>query len=320
MTEGRRRAAVQTSAARLQRLLAMVPWIAAHDGPAVDEICERFGLTPDELAADLEVVWLVGLPPYTPDALIDVVQEGDRVWIHYADVFASPQRLTPDQAVALLAAGASVLALPGADPAGALARGVQKLGAVLGVEGGQVLDVDLGGAPAEVLEVLRTAVGERRRVHLDYYSYGRDTRTERDVDPYLIHAQDGSLYVLGHCHLAGEERRFRIDRIAAASLLDDTFDAVPTDLATEVFQPDVDDPRITLRLAPPARWVAETYPVESVEEAGGGDLVVTLAVAAEPWLERLLLSLGPDAEVVESPATLRGAGRRAAERILARYR
>ena len=320
MTTGRRRASVQSSAERLQRLLAMVPWIAAHDGPAVAEVCERFGLTPAELAADLEVVWLVGLPPYTPDALIDVVQEGDRVWIHYADVFAAPQRLTPDQAVALLTAGTSVLALPGADPAGALARGVQKLAAVLGVDGAQVLDVDLGGAPAEVLDVLRTAVRERRRVHLDYYSYGRDTRTERDVDPYLIHAQDGSLYLLGHCHRAGGERRFRIDRIAAASLLDDTFDAVPSDLHTEVFQPDADDPRITLRLAPAARWVAETYPVESVTDAGDGALVVTLAVAAEAWLERLLLSLGPDAEVVESPTSLRDAGRRAAERILARYR
>ena len=53
-------------AARLQRLLAMVPWIAAHDGPTIDEVCERFGITPEQLAADLEVVWLVGLPPYTP--------------------------------------------------------------------------------------------------------------------------------------------------------------------------------------------------------------------------------------------------------------
>src|SRR3546814_20439383 len=99
----------------MQRMLALVPGVAAHDGPTVAEICARFGITEAELAADLEVVWLVGLPPYTPDAPIDVVQEGDRVWIHYADVFATPQRLTPDQAVALLTAGASVLALPGAE-------------------------------------------------------------------------------------------------------------------------------------------------------------------------------------------------------------
>ena len=83
------------SAERLQRLLAMVPWIAAQDGPRIDEVCSRFGITPAQLAADLEVIWLVGLPPYTPDALVDVVQEGDRVWIHYAEVFGSAHRAHP---------------------------------------------------------------------------------------------------------------------------------------------------------------------------------------------------------------------------------
>ncbi len=310
----------ETSGARLQRLLAMVPWIASHDGPRVDDVCARFGVSPAQLAADLEVVWLVGLPPYTPDALIDVVQEGDRVWIHYADVFAAPQRLTPDQAVGLLTAGASVLALPGADPDGALGRGVAKLAAVLGVDADQVLDVDLGGARVEVLEVLRTAVREQRRVHLDYYSYGRDTRTERDVDPYLVHAEDGSLYLLAFCWEAGAERRFRVDRIASASLLEARFEAPALERSPGVFQPDADDPRVVLRLAPSARWVAEAYPVEAVVEAADGSLEVRLAIAAEPWLARLLVNLGPQATVVSAPGALEETGARAAARILARYR
>lgn len=310
----------ETSGARLQRLLSMVPWIAGHDGPLVTEVCERFGLTPEELAADLDVMWLVGLPPYTPDALIDVVQEGDRVWIHFADVFATAQRLTPEQAVGLLTAGASVLALPGSDKEGALARGVAKLATVLGVDAAQVLEVDLGGARAEVLDVLRTAVREHRRVHLDYYSFGRDARTQRDVDPYRVHADDGSLYLLGHCHLAGARRRFRVDRIASVTLLEDTFDDATTDEVGRVFEPDADDPRVVLRLAPAAQWVVEVYPVEAVEETPDGDLLVTLAVGAEAWLERLLISLGPDGEIVDAPGELRASGARAAARILARYR
>jgi proteasome accessory factor C len=304
----------------MQRLLSMVPWIAAHDGPTLDEVCARFDLTAKQLAADLDVMWLVGLPPYTPDALIDVVQEGDRVWIHFADVFDAPQRLTPDQAVALLTAGASVLALPGADADGALARGVAKLAAVLGIDAGQVLDVDIGGGGADVLDVLRTAVSEHQRVHLDYYSYGRDERTERDVDPYLLHAEDGSLYVLGHCHLAQAERRFRVDRIASATLLEERFDPPTTNASVEVFQPDADDPRVVLDLQPPAAWVAEAYPVESVTERADGSLRVRLAVAGEAWFERLLVNLGPQATVVEAPDALRDAGRRASGRILDRYR
>ena len=38
--------------------------------------------------------------------------------------------------------------------------------------------------------------------------------------------------------------------------------------------------------------------MEAVEEVGDGALRVTLAIAAEPWLERLLVSLGPQATVV----------------------
>ena len=307
------------AAAKMQRLLAMVPWIAAHDGPTVTEVCARFDVTPAQLAADLEVMWLVGLPPYTPDALIDVVQEGDRVWIHFADVFDTPQRLTPEQAVALLTAGASVLALPGADPEGALSRGVAKLAAVLGVDARQVLDVDLGGAGADILGALRQGVAEHRRVHLDYYSYGRDARTERDVDPYLVHAEDGSLYLLGHCHLAGGQRRFRVDRIASAALLEATFTPPLEAAEVSVFQPDAADPRVVLDLQPSAAWVVEAYPVESVVPRPAGGVRITLAVAAEPWLARLLVGLGPQAEVVEGPKALATAGSRAATRILARY-
>jgi len=304
----------------MQRLLAMVPWIAAHDGPTLDEVGARFDVTPKELAADLGVMWLVGLPPYTPDALIDVVQEGDRVWIHFADVFDAPQRLTPDQAVALLTAGASVLALPGGDTDGALARGVAKLAAVLGVDANQVLDVDLGLGGAEVLDVLRTAVAEHRRVHLDYYSYGRDARTERDVDPYLVHAEDGSLYVLGYCHLAKAERRFRVDRIASASLLEATFAPPAVSAPVGVFQPDADDPRVVLDLAPSAAWVADAYPVEGVTPLDGDGLRVRLAVTGEAWFERLLVGLGPQVTVIEAAPELRDAGSRAGRRILDRYR
>ncbi|HLT17589.1 MAG TPA: WYL domain-containing protein [Acidimicrobiales bacterium] len=310
----------ETSAARMQRLLAMVPWIAAQDGPTVEEVCQRFGITREQLASDLEVVWLVGLPPYTPDALIDVVQEGERVWIHYADVFARPQRLTPDQAVALLSAGASVLALGGAEPDGALARGVRKLAEVLGVNADQVLDVDFGGSDPQVLDVLRQAVREHRRVHLDYWSYGRDTRTERDVDPYLIHAEGGALYLLAHCHRAGGERRFRVDRINRAELLANTFDPPAEHGPTVVFQADDDDPRVTLRLAPEARWVLEAYPVEDHRDLPDGRVEVTLAIGEEQWLARLLVNLGPAAEIVDAPDALVSAGRRAAQRVLARYR
>src|SRR2546430_1153023 len=81
-------------------------------------------------------------------------------------------------------------------------------------------------------------------------------------------------------------------------MLDRTFEPPAKTPAAEVFEPRAGDPRVVLDLAPRARWVAEQYPMESVQEKGKGRLRVTFVVSETAWLERLLLRLGPDATVV----------------------
>jgi proteasome accessory factor C len=305
--------------ARLHRLLALVPWVAARDGPSVAEVCARFGCTEEELVDDLQLLFLCGLHPYTPDMLIDVDIADGRVWIRYADYFARPLRLTPAEGLALLTAGETMLAAPGTDRSGPLARGLEKLAAALGVGGGAV-GVELGPAPGEVLEALTRAVADRRQVEVEYYSFGRDRWSTRTVEPYAVFSAAGQWYLSAFCRTVGDERLFRVDRVRAARLLDTRFEppAAPPELA--VFRPRPDDPRVVLELEPAGRWVVEQYPVEAVEEAGGGRTRVRLAVSQQVWLERLLLRLGPAARVVEGDADAAGAGRRAACRIVARYR
>ena len=74
-----------------------------------------------------------------------------------------------------------------------------------------------------------------------------------------------------------------------------------------------------LSIPAPARWVVEAYPTLDVDERADGGLVVTLAVSGTAWLERLLLRLGSEAEVIDPPELV-DTGRQAAERILAAYR
>jgi proteasome accessory factor C len=65
--------------------------------------------------------------------------------------------------------------------------------------------------------------------------------------------------------------------------------------------------------------VIEQYPVESVVETDDGGLRVVMAISARPWLERLLLRLGPAATLVDGPDELRSSGPEAAARVRARY-
>jgi proteasome accessory factor C len=326
VTDRTARAATRTSASdRVARLLAIIPWIAAHDGPTLGEICARFNVSRRKLLDDLDVLMMVGVPPYTPDTLIDVTIEGDRVWLRFADVFARPLHLTPEQGVALVAAGSASQSLSDGDDDGPLATALAKLAQVLGVEPGEAVSVTLGETRPGVLDALRSASADGRRARIDYYAYGRDERTTRDVDPHTVFAHQGSWYLSAYCHMARDQRLFRVDRVVDAVVLDDTFDRAGDDAGagppTTPITLGADVPRVTLEVPASAAWVAETYPVDEVTELDDGRLRLRLGVTARPWLERLLVRLGDDARIVEADdPQLLDAGREAARRILARYR
>ena len=310
-----------TASDRLKRLLALLPWVAAQQGPSVEDVCARFELSTEDLLSDIALVSMVGIPPYSPGDLFDIVVEGGRVWVHLQPSFDRSLRLTPEEALGLVAAGASLLAVPGADPEGPLARGIAKVAATLGVDADETIDVDLGYASASVLADLQAASADRRRVRIEYYAHGRDEHTTRDVDPYRVYADHGQWYVVAFDHLRDEERLFRVDRVLSVEQLDEQFDP-PDDVRTlGLFEARADDPRVLLELEPEAAWVAEVYPIEKVESAQDGRLRVTLAISAQPWLERLLLRLGPRARVVavSGDDELASCATKAAQRVLARY-
>lgn len=312
-----------TASDRMRRVLAVVPWIVANPGHTVADVATRFGLTEKALLSDLDVVFMVGLPPYSPDSLVDVqIDDDGRVSIHLADFFSRPLRLTPAQALALLAASDALLSVPGADPDGALARAFAKLRRALGVDTDAAVDVHLGDVSDGVLDLVRTAMDQVHPVTITYYSFGRDERSTRRITPWRVFADAGAWYVHAWCERAEGERVFRVDRIESATAHDELSEhGPPEDLnAGGVYNPRADDPVVTLRLAPGAAWVADYYPTTVIDRTPS-HLDVELVVSERPWLERLLLRVGPDAELlsahgIDDASTLVSD---AAERVLARY-
>ncbi len=302
---------------RLARLLTIVPWVASRDGPPVTEVCARFGVAEDELLADLDLLFLCGVHPFTPDSLIEVDVAGGRVWIRFADYFRRPLRPSAPEGLALLSAGSALLTVPGADPDGALGRAVANLRAVLGVGEDGGIDVALAPVDEPTLLALRAAESQRRKVELEYYSFGRDTTTTRVVHPWRVFNAEGEWYLTGWCERADGERLFRVDRILAARVLEERFRPPARPSSTALFHPDPAAPTIVVDLQPAVHWIAERYPNEGVERRAGGVLRVRLRVGERAWLERLLLRAGPAATVVEGDGS---PGPQAAARILARYR
>jgi len=320
-----------TSADRLQRLLALVPYVISRKVVGLAETAEAFGVTERELTDDLNMLWCVELRTPDPYCPIDLSYEGGEIVISQAEPVDRPLRLGVDEASALLVAlrmlaEVSQAAAAAGEPEGsALSRTIAKLEAAAGeaaVPAAQVaVEVDQN-AEHSVLAKVREALATGRRVHLSYYVPGRDEATERDVDPMRLLVVEGRTYLEGWCRRAEAVRVFRLDRVLRIDVLAVAAEvpqqAEPVDVDQGLFRPSPGDMRVVLELTPRGRWVAEYYPCEDVTEIGDGRLKVTLRTPDGSWARRLALGLGEDGRVLE-PAALAAAVRADASAALAHY-
>ena len=300
------------TADRLRRLLVVVPYLVKHPGARVEEITRLFGLSDKELLADLNLLFMSGLPPYGPGDLIDVHIEEGRIWVDMADYFSRPQRLTRTEALALYLRGKELLGAPGLTEAAALQSALAKLEEKLGPEvlGGVAGRVEAAedGRPSDVMERIRQAAAENARLEIEYYSASRDETGVRRIDPEEVFFAIGHWYVVAWDHLSGEERMFRADRIRDVRDTGERFQ--PRGLAgagRPLYTRSAQDIPVRLLLRPAARWVAEYYEVDDVTERGG-DLEVTLPAKQLAWVAKLVLRLAGQAEVL-APDELREAAR-----------
>ncbi|MDJ0770017.1 MAG: WYL domain-containing protein [Ilumatobacter sp.] len=302
----------------MRRLLVMLPWLMERGEVPVAEAAERFALTEAEVAKDLELVAMCGLPPFV-DELIDVFIDDGVIWVGVPRLFTRPLRLNSVEAWELLAAGRAAMELPGADRDGPLGRGLAKLAAALGEDDTAGVRIDLD-RPDHV-ESIVAAADAGTRVRIEYWSPARDEVAERSIVPRQVFADRGHWYVSADDDRSGEVRTFRIDRIAAfedtGEVVEPTDDPLPTPGA---WFADGSVPRARLRLAPDARWAIERYPVDEVSDPDeAGWVTATLPMASEQWLARMLVRLGADAEVLDPPELAERA-RATATAVLARYR
>lgn len=304
---------------QLARLLTLIPWLARNSPASIDEVAERFGVSRKQLVRELSAVSLVGVPPYTPDTLIEVFFDDEKVGVYLAQPFDRPLRLSPSEALSVFAAAQTMAMLPGIDHDGPLQRALQKLGNSLDLDQ-NTLQIDVGHAQPDVMAVLRDGVDQNLSVDIDYYSFARDERTTRRVDPYRLSGHGGFWYLQAWCHRANDHRIFRIDRIEEAALTTTHFKLIETFVPLDEFVPHAESPVVTLEVTNSAFRTIENLPYESHDATDIATQRVSLRVAGEAWLARVLLSLGKDAKIVDGPKDLLEVDRSAAERIINRYR
>ena len=296
---------------QIRTALFLVPFVVRNRGVKATDLAARLGLSLRELEQQLELLMLVGRPPFTPDALIDIYQEGGMVYVDLAQSLKKPPQLNAFETLALAAAirpfAEEEMAGPAAVP---VKKALEKIRRALPAQ----LLPWLEQVSRQVLLLLeydnwlaqlKRALDERLEVEITYLTAERTEKTRRTVCPYGLVNHQGVWYLAGWCRLRDQPRVFRVSRILELELSDRIFDPPPADFDAEKFVRERVQPpqrgrtRIVIRFSSRATpWVAERWPRHFKRLAGGRAQVEFYDLSPE-YVCALVASFGGEAEIVE---------------------
>ncbi|MGA9526150.1 MAG: WYL domain-containing protein [Myxococcaceae bacterium] len=283
---------------RLRRLLFLVPYVSKNPGISVDALAKELGVGREALLEELDLLTMVGRPPYQPDDYIDVYVENDRVYVDLDQRLSAPPRLTAAEAAAL--AASAELLRPAAGEA--LESALRKLENVIPPQARERYremhrKIDAGpAAPSELAPLVR-AVVDRREVEFDYFSHGRGSTERRCVRPLELFSHRGQWYLAAFCNTRGDERLFRVDRIQNLVGTERTFEPAQTRQAVIPNPAQGGEVRVRFsRVVAP--YVLERFG-DDARPAPDGAVDVRVSGESERWLTQWVLSFGGEAEVME---------------------
>ena len=317
---------METAAAQLRRILAMIPHLADGKPHTFAEIAGKIGADEATVRHDLRSVserfgdepgaFIEGLQLFVGTDSVSMV----------SNHFLRPMRLTSQELRALELGLAMIRTERPPDEHAVIERARARVRRTLArlpddPEPALLSHASIGATGStEHLAAIRGALTSRRKLRVSYRRGGATEASDRTIAPYALAAASGMFYVIAHCDQSEGQRIFRLDRIEAATPLTDPYRIPETFSVDEVMRDGrmfkADEPRtLRVRYSPRiARWIAER---EGGTLDADGSLTVERPLADVQWAVRHTLQYGPDAEVLSPPDVREEIGRRLDAAILA---
>ncbi|MFM7899045.1 MAG: helix-turn-helix transcriptional regulator [Actinomycetota bacterium] len=319
-TRATKRRGPRSASERVAGLLLILPWLMKRKRVRLPEVARQFRMSEEDLVADLQMAAVCGVPPYTPDALVDVFVDDGWVIAEIPTLFSRPLRLTSAEMYAIVAMVDAAQRLPGASKRTALTSAVAKLRRLTPDSEDNPVKIDLPDDP--LLEELQRSQQESLELRIAYFNPARSDVSMRTIRVGKIFSERGHWYVLADDDKSGAMRNFRVDRIQSIVRTGKTYDQVDvarraeSEADREWFGDTLES--VTLRVRDDASWIAEAYPTVSRVKNRDGSVDVTLRIGSEHWLARLLLRGGGNVEVIE-PAKYKRLQATTATEVRAKY-
>jgi len=178
----------------------------------------------------------------------------------------------------------------------------------------------------KIIEQINQATEDCQSIEMFYKPLRSKKDIQRKIDPYKIWFFEGTIYIIGFCHLRSEVRTFVVDRIKLLRLTNEKFE-LPDDFdfdeyirhSFKVMQDELHT--VKVRIAPTwARYVGEKIWHESqqTKKLSDGSLEITLRIAGLDEIKQWIMSFGPEAYVIE-PVRLKDMIREDFKKALVQY-
>lgn len=305
------------------RMLAMVPYLQSNQGIPLVELAREFKIRPAQAQRELEMMMLTGWGEFHGQLIdfdVSALEDDGVVHIRDAEFMPRPLRVSRSEAAALMVALRTLRQSAAGDQAEIIDSALAKLAEAAGTDLDPSVDVLLPAVDPEVQAAVAEALARKRRLHMVYANDTRDEQSERTVDPHRAFTQDGHRYLSAWCHKVEADRLFRVDRIVAATVLDEsatTGTSTRTRLE-DLFPRGAHLPSIVVEGDPQAEWMIEQYRMEVLERHEDGSFRARQSGSDPAWLRRIVMRAGGHLRVVE-PADFAREVRDSARAALAAY-
>lgn len=290
---------------RARRMLAILHLFKSGAEIPLEAIADAIDATPEEVAADLELLACCGVGERGPVDLAPILVEDGRA-IVFGDMPALDRavRLSASEARAL----ATALQSAGLGVDHELTRKLLEAASGADAEWAETLrsEIRTGEAPDRLGSLLKTAslALERSEVlAMSYHAAGREAPSSRLIEPMALLNDRGAWYIEAFCRTAGALRTFKLERVRSLELTGEQFTRRALSPTGSAFVTG-GLPMARLRLAPGEELSEREWPGLVIVEQGTDGAVVEVPYAGTEWITRRVAARLGRVEVL-SPAEIR---------------
>ena len=301
---------VDTAAVRALRSMDLIPYVLENPGVSIAELSAKFSVTQAQIESDLQLVFMCGLPGYTPYELIDVAFEDGVVSVIDPQVLDKPRKFSSNEIV-VIALGLKILIDINQTNSTALTK-LKQLSekiAKLGSNKSILMAGDVSAFP--FFEIISKSISEQRILDLQYHSLIKDQITQRLVLPEKLYFLNGSLYLSALDIDIDSDRVFKVDLIKECRIGERV-------AAKKVLESSVETTVILDVQKQSRNFIERNSSIITAMQENGDLTRVHLQVTNLEWIKLTILSNAPGITVV-SPEVLANAVKQSARDLLALY-